>query len=167
MTLNVDKQRLTKGANALSSEICAGEIEFGQVWVAPSHALWTFDTRTHTWQHRQCSGELPDPTMCCGLAVVGDYAYTLVNHPDANAYWAEEPDRTFHFEVYMLNLKTWHWERLLCQGDAPTCRARISPTVVQVRNVGGHNKMSSAPNNKGTVCFAWDVIPTCQSLLVT
>lgn len=111
----------------------AGQIEFQHVWVDPAKALWTFDTNTYTWRHQQCSGDLPDPTMCCGFAVVGDHAYTLVNHPDVNAAYADDPDRSRQMDVYTLNLKTWQWERLPYQSNAPTCRAYIRPTVVQVQ----------------------------------
>ena len=121
----------TCGCDDVTDIQCAGEID-QYVWADPAHALWIFDIKQLTWRHQQCSGDLPDPVMCYGLAVVGDHAYTLANHPDPNGAFKDDPDRSRQMDVYMLDLKTWHWKRLPLQSNAPSCRARMNPTVVQV-----------------------------------
>ena len=98
-----------------------------------TRALWAFDLKQHTWEHKQTTGNLPTPPLCIGLAVVGHHAYVLVNHHGAHAPDRPyEPDTMQHMEVYMLDLTTWHWTHLPPQRDAPMCAVHTSPTVVQV-----------------------------------
>ena len=94
-------------------------------WVEPDKALWSFDTRQQTWQHRQPTGSLPPPEFCCGMCVVEERAFVLVNHP-SNV----DPDG--HMGVYVLDLQAWHWTRLPAQDNAPPCLTNITPVVTEV-----------------------------------
>ena len=114
-------------------KVHVGELESGYTWVESADALWTFDIKQLLWEHRQSTGCMPKPALCCGLAVVGDRAYVLVNHH--NDYFVNrpsEPDPEQLMEVYVLDLKTWHWERLPTQTNSPMCVRHFSPAVVQV-----------------------------------
>ena len=117
-----------------NNKVHAGELVFGYTWVDAINALWTFDIKQQEWQHRQSTGCLPEPALCCGMAVVGDCAYVLVNHH--NDYCTQrpsEPHTERHMEMYVLDLKTWHWEQLPTQADGPYGVRHIAPAVVQVR----------------------------------
>ena len=80
----------------------------------------------HTWQPRFPSGPLPPPDMACGLAIANGCAYVLIDHPDMLL------DNELQMEVYELDLATWHWRILPCQGDAAFCATNMTPVVVEV-----------------------------------
>ncbi|KAL0033825.1 hypothetical protein WJX77_006679 [Trebouxia sp. C0004] len=90
-------------------------------------ALWTFDINEQTWQKRNCTGLLPIPELALGLAVANGCAYVLANAIDH----AFMPDHARRMEVYELNLDTWHWRLLPCEGQAAFCATEITPVVVQ------------------------------------
>lgn len=102
-------------------------------WVEPADALWTFDVQQLQWQQRQSTGTMPTPALCVGLAMVGDQAYVLVNHHDDQpGCYANAADQRRQMEVYVLDLKTWHWTQLPSQDSAPTCAVEVCPAVVKV-----------------------------------
>ena len=105
---------------------------WGQEWVAAANALWSFDISTHVWQHRPTTGSMPEPALCCGMAVIGSQAYVLVNQHDDRFAHPARADTERQMEVYSLDLQTWHWTQLPSRGDAPACANFITPTVVQV-----------------------------------
>ena len=108
------------------------ELREGWELVEPEDALWTLDIRQQTWQRRDCTGPLPIPDLALGLAVANGCAYVLANAIDH----AFVPDYARRMEVYELNLETWHWRLLPCQGEAAFCSNKITPVVVQVRHFG-------------------------------
>ena len=99
-------------------------------WVQPDKALCIFDTRQQKWQHMRPTGRLPPPEFCCGMCVVEERAYALVNHPNV------DPDG--HMDVYVLDLQACHGTRLPAQDDAPPCLIDITPVVVQVSMQAAH-----------------------------
>ena len=94
-------------------------------WVQPEKALWSFDTMQQEWQHRQPTGPLPPPERCCGMCVVEEQAYVLVNTPSN-----DDPDG--RMIVFVLDLQTWHWTELPAHEKAPPCALNFTPVVIQV-----------------------------------
>ena len=114
-------------------ELHAGMVDHSR-WPNAANALWVFDIKQRAWHHRPSTGCLPEPALCCGLAVIEHHAFVLVNvHDDADSDAGSEPDLDCRMDVYMLDLETWHWERLPGQTDGPVHIRDAAPTVVQVR----------------------------------
>ena len=64
--------------------------------------------------------------------MVTDQAFVLVDQQASDGPSPESPDTSHHMEVYVLDLKTWHWTKLPAQDDAPRCVNGFTPVVIQV-----------------------------------
>ena len=130
-------------------------------WVQPDQALWSFDIRQQEWQHRQPSGSLPPPEFCCGMCVIEDQAFVLVNPPS-------NTNTTGHMDVYVLDLQAWHWTRLPAQIDAPPRHTNFTPVVVQVNKHHAvcHHPSCSPPTACPQVTIAAAQCPAQRLLVV-
>ncbi len=102
----------------------AGRDRMNNEYDIPQEALWTFDIKSLTWQERHPSGPLPDPSLACGMAIVTDQLYLLVND-------IETPSEHY-MKVYQLDLHCWHWRLLQCEDQAPPAATHLTPVRVEV-----------------------------------
>ena len=119
--------------NKGDQQTCAGEV--GHTYVEAACALWKFDIKQQAWQHQHSTGCIPNPAWCCGMAIVGDQAFVMVQHDCADSETQAddtEPAADERMSMYVLNLETWHWTQLPPHSAAPLQATCPSPAVVQV-----------------------------------
>jgi len=84
--------------------------------------LFTFCTKTHTWTRPEVHGDIPGERDGHSAAIVGNFMYVFGGY--------EEHFERFGQDVYRLDLDTFTWKLMVCNGDAPVHRDFHTATAV-------------------------------------
>jgi len=110
---------------------------------AACNLLFTFCSKTHTWSRPQVSGDIPGERDGHSAAIIGQHMYVFGGY--------EETVERYGQDVYRLDLTTFTWKLMKCDGDLPVHRDFHTATSVGDMMVifGGRSTDQSSYHNLG------------------